>query len=95
MSQRFCPARGQPAIDPNPTLGEFVHEAASEFLHWDGKLAATFRLLFTKPGELTREGVLGNARRRGDQTAASLRQTIPNVMFVLVPIFAGLVALRV
>jgi hypothetical protein len=37
--------------------------------------------------------VLGNAMRRGDQTAASLRQSMPNVMFVLVPIFAGLVAL--
>lgn len=169
VSQRFCPACGQAAIDPNPTLGEFVHEAAGEFLHWDGKLAATFRLLLTKPGELTREylagrrasylsplrlyltcsvlffalkalapdpplavragatqvgvvtiqedtvgatleaidrmtqsrsstdrvagRVLGNALRHGDQTAASLRQTIPNVMFVLVPIFAGLVAL--
>jgi hypothetical protein len=156
-------------IDPNPTLGEFAHEAASEFLHWDGKLAATFRLLFTKPGELTREylsgrrarylsplrlyltcsvlffalkalapeppivvrtgatqrgvvmiqedtvgatleavdkmthsrsstdrvagRVLGKALRHGDQTAASMRQSIPNVMFVLVPIFAGLVAL--
>ena len=47
------------AIDPNPTLGEFVHEAAGEFLHWDGKLATTFRLLFTQPGELTREYLAG------------------------------------
>jgi uncharacterized protein DUF3667 len=169
VSLRYCPACGQAAIDPNPTVGEFVHEAASEFLHWDGKLAATFRLLFTKPGELTREylagrrarylsplrlyltfsvlffalkaltperivvvragtsqvGVLtiqgdsvgealveadrmaqsrvsvkrvfgrmlGNALRHGNETTASLRQDIPNVMFVLVPLFAGLVAL--
>jgi Protein of unknown function (DUF3667) len=169
LSQRFCPACGQAAIDPNPTLGEFVHEAASEFLHWDGKLAATFRLLFSRPGELTREylagrrasylsplrlyltcsviffalkafapeppivvrtgtkqvgvvtiqedtvgatleavdrmsksgsstdrvagRVLGNALRHGDQTQASLSQSMPNVMFVLVPIFAALVAL--
>lgn len=169
VSSRFCPACGQPVIDPNPTLGEFAHEAAGEFLHWDGKLATTFRLLFTKPGELTREylagrrvrylsplrlyltcsvvffalkaiapeprvvvhsgtsqigmitiqedtvgatlqqidrmtrsrsstdrvagRVLGNALRHGDQTAASLRQSMPNVMFVLVPIFAGLVGL--
>jgi hypothetical protein len=168
-SCRFCPACGQPAIDPNPTLGEFVHEAAGEFLHWDGKLAATFRLLFTKPGELTREylagrrarylsplrlyltcsvlffalkalapeprivlnagasqvgmltiqedsvgeslaaadrmsqsskptkrvigRLLGNALRHGDETTASLRRSIPNVMFVLVPIFAALAAL--
>jgi len=170
VSLRYCPACGQAAIDPNPTVGEFVHEAASEFLHWDGKLAATFRLLFTKPGELTREylagrrarylsplrlyltfsvlffalkaltpeprivvakagtsqvgmltiqgdsvgevlveadrmaqskkstkrvfgRMLGNALRHGNETTASLGQDIPNVMFVLVPIFAGLVAL--
>jgi len=169
VSGRFCSACGQPVSDPNPTLGEFAHEAAGEFLHWDGKLATTFRLLFTKPGELTREylagrrvrylsplrlyltcsvaffalkafapeprvvvhagtsqigmvtiqedtvgatlqaidsmtrsksstnrvagRVLGNALRHGDQTAASLSQSMPNVMFVLVPIFAGLVAL--
>jgi len=169
VSQRYCPACGQGVIDPNPTLGEFVHEAAGEFLHWDGKLAETFRLLCTKPGALTREylagrrarylsplrlyltcsviffalkalapdppivvragksqvgmvtiqedtvgatlqaidkmsksrsstdrvagRVLGNALRHGDQTAASLRQSIPNVVFVLVPIFAGLAAL--
>ncbi|HEX7981591.1 MAG TPA: DUF3667 domain-containing protein [Gemmatimonadaceae bacterium] len=169
VAQRYCPACGQAVVDPNPTLGEFAHEAASEFLHWDGKLAATFRLLFATPGELTREYLagrrarylsplrlyltcsvlffalkaltpeppivvragpshagmvtiqedtvgatleaidkmtqsksagdrvagraLGNALRHGDQTAASMSQSIPNVMFVLVPIFAGLVAL--
>lgn len=169
VSQRFCAACGQPAIDPNPTLGEFVHEAAGEFLLWDGKLATTFRLLLTKPGELTREylagrrarylsplrlyltcsvlffalkalapeprivvtggasqvgmvtiqedtvgaslaaidrmshsskptkrvagRLLGNALRHGDETTASVRRSIPNVMFVLVPIFAALVAL--
>jgi hypothetical protein len=169
LAQRYCAACGQAAIDPNPTLGEFVHEAAGEFLHWDGKLAATFRLLLTRPGELTREylagrrarylsplrlyltcsvvffalkalapdppvvvragrsqvgmvtiqedtigrtiaaidsmtrsrsatqrvsgRVLGNALRHGNETAAAMRQIIPNVMFVLVPIFAGLVAL--
>jgi hypothetical protein len=169
LSRHFCPACGQRAIDPNPTLGEFVHEAAEEVLHWDGKLATTFRLLVTRPGELTREylagrrarylsplrlyltcsvlyfalkafapeapvvvragaahtGVvmiqedtagatleavdkmtqskrstdrvagraLGNALRHGDQTAVSLRESMPNVMFALVPVFAGLVAL--
>jgi hypothetical protein len=169
VSLRFCSACGQPAIDPNPTLREFVHEAAGEFLLWDGKLATTFRLLLTRPGALTldylagrrarylsplrlyltcsvlflalkalapdppiivqggnsqigivriqedtvgntlaavdsmaRSGsatnrvtgrVLGNALRHGKETAAAMRQILPNVMFVLVPIFAGLVAL--
>src|SRR5206468_8575282 len=63
VSQRFCPACGQAAVDPNPTLREFAHEAAGEFLLWDGKLATTFRLLLTKPGELTRE-YLGGRRAR-------------------------------
>ena len=169
VSERFCPACGQAVIDPNPTLREFAHEAAGEFLLWDGKLATTFRLLLAKPGELTREylagrrarylsplrlyltcsviffalkalapdppvviragqsqvgmvtiqedtvgktlaaidsmthstsaaqrvtgRVVGNALRHGNETAATMRQIVPNVMFVLVPIFAGLVAL--
>src|SRR3954464_3180064 len=63
VSQRYCPACGQAAIDPNPTLGEFIHEAAGEFLLWDGKLATTFRLLCTKPGELTREYLAGRRAR--------------------------------
>ena len=169
VALRFCSACGQPAIDPNPTLREFVHEAAGEFLLWDGKLATTFRLLLTKPGALTLDylagrrarylsplrlyltcsvlfltlkalapdppivvqsgksqvgmvtiqedtvgntlaavdrmahsgratdrvtgRVLGNALRHGKETTAAMRQIMPNVMFVLVPLFAGLVAL--
>jgi Protein of unknown function (DUF3667) len=169
LFRRYCPACGQAAIDPNPTLAEFFHEAAGEFLLWDGKLATTFRLLLTRPGELTREYLagkrarylsplrlyltcsvlfltlkalmpdppivvqagksqvgmvtiqedtvgqslaaldsmtrsrsatqrvagraLGNALRHSSETTAAMRQIMPNVMFVLVPIFAGLVAL--
>jgi hypothetical protein len=59
MDARFCPACGQAAIDPDPTLREFVHELAAEVLHWDGKLISTFRLLLAKPGELTREHLAG------------------------------------
>ena len=55
MVGRFCVSCGQAATDPDPTLREYLDEGAAEFLLWDGKLLTTFRLLLTKPGELTRE----------------------------------------
>jgi hypothetical protein len=55
----YCPECGQRAIDPDPTLREFLQELAQEFLHWDGKLFTTFRMLFTRPGALTLEYLVG------------------------------------
>jgi Predicted membrane-associated, metal-dependent hydrolase len=63
LTGEFCAACGQPSIDPDPTLREFLHELAEEFLHWDGKLATTFRLLVTKPGALTTEYLAGRRIR--------------------------------
>jgi hypothetical protein len=63
MAHDFCPACGQAAIDPDPTLRELLHELAAEFLLWDGKLLSTFRLLVTRPGELTREYLAGRRVR--------------------------------
>jgi Protein of unknown function (DUF3667) len=59
----FCPECGQRLIDPDPTLREFLHELAEEFLHWDGKLFTTFRMLVTKPGALTCEYLAGKRVR--------------------------------
>ncbi len=59
----YCPECGQRAIDPDPTLREFLREMAEEFLHWDGKLIATFRTLVTKPGVLTCEYLVGRRVR--------------------------------
>ena len=59
----YCPECGQREIDSDPTLKEFLHELAEEFLHWDGKLATTFRLLVTRPGALTREYLDGRRMR--------------------------------
>ena len=59
----YCPECGQPEIESDPTLKEFLHELAEEFLHWDGKLATTFRLLVTKPGALTNEYLAGRRVR--------------------------------
>ena len=63
MAQQFCPACGQPAIDPDPTLRELLDELAAEFLLWDGKLLSTFRSLVARPGELTREYLAGRRVR--------------------------------
>ncbi len=59
----YCPECGQRDIDEDPNLREFVHELAEEFLHWDGKLATTFRTLVTKPGALTVEYLAGRRMR--------------------------------
>lgn len=59
----YCPECGQREIDPDPTLREFAHELAEESLHWDGKLAKTFRTLVTKPGRLTVEYLAGRRVR--------------------------------
>ena len=59
----YCPECGQREIDSDPTLREFLHELAEEFLHWDGKLLTTYRLLLARPGELTREYLAGRRVR--------------------------------
>lgn len=33
VERAFCPDCGQARIEPDPTLREFVHEAAEELLH--------------------------------------------------------------
>ena len=59
----FCPECGQRTIDADPTLREYLHELAEEFLHWDGKLLTTFRMLVTRPGALTVEYLAGRRVR--------------------------------
>jgi hypothetical protein len=59
LAGAFCAACGQRAIDPDPTFRELLHELAEELLHWDGKLATTFRLLVARPGALTTEYLAG------------------------------------
>ena len=59
----YCPECGQREIDSDPSLREFLHELAEEFLRWDGKLLTTYRLLVVRPGELTREYLAGRRVR--------------------------------
>jgi len=42
---------------------DFVHEATHEFLHLDGKIGRTAKLLVTRPGQLTNEFLIGRRAR--------------------------------
>jgi hypothetical protein len=59
IAGKYCGTCGQQAIDPDPTLREFLREAAEHLLQWDGKLLVTFRSLVTQPGVLTTEYLAG------------------------------------
>jgi hypothetical protein len=51
----YCAQCGQKARPSAPILREFVHDAAVELLNVDGKLFRSLRVLFLRPGFLTRE----------------------------------------
>src|ERR1041384_4655461 len=55
----FCSSCGQRAAPPHPSLRDLGGEAFSEFSGWDGKFFSTLKLLFLKPGELTRQFLEG------------------------------------
>ncbi|HEV8445893.1 MAG TPA: DUF3667 domain-containing protein [Gemmatimonadaceae bacterium] len=59
----FCSNCGQRAVPPRPSLRELLGEAFAEFSGWDGKLAATLRLLVTRPGQLTVDFLDGKRAR--------------------------------
>ena len=63
LQGKFCHACGQKATSASVNLHDFVHEATHEFLHLDGKILNTLKLLVTKPGQLTVE-FLGGRRAR-------------------------------
>jgi hypothetical protein len=45
------------------TLHDVLHDSIHEFLHVDGKIFQTLKMLFTKPGFLTREYLAGRRMR--------------------------------
>jgi hypothetical protein len=59
----YCPVCGQKAVGPDVSLHDFFHEAFHEFAHVDGKIVQTLRLLFAKPGMLTKEFLEGRRVR--------------------------------
>jgi hypothetical protein len=63
LSGPFCSHCGQRAMPPHPTVRELAGDAYHELVGWDGKVAATLRLLVTRPGELTRVLLEGGRAR--------------------------------
>jgi hypothetical protein len=59
----YCARCGQkrPLIDLS--LREFLHETTQEVTHWEGKVPATLKTLFTKPGLLTLDFLEGRRAR--------------------------------
>jgi hypothetical protein len=63
LSGAYCGACGQKATSPHPTFHDLVHEFTHEMLHVDGRLFQSIRLLFTRPGQLTRDHTGGRRAR--------------------------------
>ena len=59
----FCHVCGQKAVSVHLGMHDFVHDATHEFLHLDGKILHTVRLLVTRPGQLTSEFLAGRRAR--------------------------------
>lgn len=59
MHGPFCARCGQKRTHPDPTFHDLLHDLTHELLHIDGRLWTSLRLLFTRPGFLTREHVAG------------------------------------
>jgi Protein of unknown function (DUF3667) len=59
----YCQACGQKAASAHLGLHEVLHEVTHEFLHLDGKIFRTVKLLITKPGQLTLDLVAGRRMR--------------------------------
>lgn len=63
LTGAYCARCGQKATRPDPTLGAFLHETTHELTHWDGKVPATLKTLFLKPGVLTVDFLSGRRAR--------------------------------
>src|SRR5215510_13984766 len=77
----FCFACGQRASSTHLGLHEIFHEVTHEFLHLDGKVVQTMKVLATAPGRLTRDLVEG--RRARYITPLRLYLTTSVLFFVL------------
>lgn len=60
---RYCHECGQKALAGDLDLHHFVHDATHEFLHLDGKIVRTLKLLALRPGQLTVEFLAGRRAR--------------------------------
>jgi hypothetical protein len=59
----WCHHCGQKASAVDLSVHDVLHEAVHEFIHLDGKILQTLKLLVAKPGQLTREFIAGRRAR--------------------------------
>lgn len=58
----FCPGCGQEVRVRPPTVGEFMQQFGGAYLSTEGALWRTLKVLFTQPGELTRQYLAGRRK---------------------------------
>ena len=63
LQGRYCHACGQKAVSSEVSLNDLMHEGVHEFVHLDGKIFQTLKLLLFRPGELTVEFLQGRRAR--------------------------------
>jgi hypothetical protein len=63
LTERYCGRCGQKRLPTDLTLRELLHETTHELVHWDGKIPATLKALFFKPGLLTLDFFAGRRAR--------------------------------
>jgi hypothetical protein len=59
----YCSHCGQPNIDPRLTLADLLRDFIHMITHFDGKFFQTLRVLFTRPGFLSRTYLDGKRRQ--------------------------------
>lgn len=87
LSGPFCAGCGQKAAPPDPTFHQFLHELTHETLHVDGRVFRSMRLLFTRPGFLTRELLHG---RRASYLTPMRLYLIFSVLYFVLAMYAPL-----
>ncbi|HZD92811.1 MAG TPA: DUF3667 domain-containing protein, partial [Candidatus Sulfotelmatobacter sp.] len=64
IERRFCASCGEQKFDRHSfSLKHFAHHAAHEVFHFDSKILRTVRYLFTRPGFVTAEYLVGKKSR--------------------------------
>gem|GEM_PF-3958500 len=60
---RYCARCGQKVGELQVPLGKFIEESIDTIWHLNGKVPATLRVMFTQPGQLTRDFLAGRRAR--------------------------------
>ncbi len=96
---QFCHGCGQKATAAHLELHDVVHEATHEFLHLDGKIINTVKVLVTYSGEPGRRLAVGMPRgpestpdpktqRRMEDLQDAVMHNLPRMIFAIMPVYA-------